>query len=118
MYVTAILKELTKVFLPRNLPSVLGKLRAFGFSDKACPLIISFLNNMKERGPLGPQYSDWDYIVRGVPQRVILNPLLGIVFNNDIPGKRLDNFRQSLFCGYSERHSCYFRLIYRNLAYP
>ena len=56
-YVTAILMDLTKAFdcLPHSL--LLGKLSAYGLSDKSCSLVSNYLSNRKQQVKLGPHYS-------------------------------------------------------------
>ena len=53
-YVAAILMDLKKAFdcLPHSL--LLGKLNAYGLSDKSCSLVSNFLSNRKQRVKLGP----------------------------------------------------------------
>ena len=70
--------DLTKAIgcLPHNL--LLGKLRAYGLSDKSCSLINSNLSNRKQRMKLRPHYSEWADIVRGVPLGCILGLLLSM----------------------------------------
>ena len=55
-YVAAILMDLTKAFdcLPHSL--LLGKLSAYGLSDKSCSLVSNYLSNRKQRVKLGPHY--------------------------------------------------------------
>ena len=81
---TYILMDLTKAFdcLPHSM--LLGKLSAYGLSDKSCSLVSNYLSNRKQRVKLGPHYNEWTDIVRGVPQGSIIGPLLFNVFINDI----------------------------------
>ena len=76
--------DLSKAFdcLPHDL--LLGKLQAYGLSDKACSLISSYLSGRRQQVRLGPHYSDWCEIIKGVPQGSILGPLLFKIFVNDI----------------------------------
>ena len=52
----------------RNIHRYLGKLNAYGLSDKSCSLVSNYLSNRKQRVKLGPHYSEWADIARGVPQ--------------------------------------------------
>ena len=71
-YVAAILMDLTKTFdcLPHSL--LLGKLNAYGLSDKSSSLVSNYLSNREQRVKLGPHYSEWANIVRGVPKALLL----------------------------------------------
>ena len=69
-YVAAILMDLTNAFdcLPHSL--LIGKLSAYGLSEKSCSLVSKYLSNRKQRVKLGPHYSEWADIVKGVPPRL------------------------------------------------
>ena len=64
--------DLTKAFdcLPHSL--LLGKLNAYGLSDKSCSLVCNYLSNRKQRVKLGPHYSEWADIVKVPHQRLLL----------------------------------------------
>ena len=71
-YVAAILMELSRAFdsLPHD--PLLGKLRAYGLSDKACALIGSYLADRWQQVWPGAHCSEWSEIIKGVQQGSII----------------------------------------------
>ena len=75
-YVAAILMDLSKAFdcLPHDL--LLLKLKYYGLSDNALKLMESYLTNRKQCVKLGSAKSNFELILKGVPQESILGPVL------------------------------------------
>ena len=83
-HVAAILMDLSKAFdcLPHQL--VIAKLRAYGMSENASALILSYLSSRQQRVKLLNVKSEWACLQKGVPQGSIMGPLIFNVFMNDI----------------------------------
>ena len=47
---------------------LIAKLNAYGLSEHACNLIISYLENREQRVKIMGKHSDWATTNRGVPQ--------------------------------------------------
>ena len=75
-FVGTILMDLSKAYdcLPHDL--LVAKFEAYGIGKTDLNLIHNYLSNRKQRTKINSSYSDSYDIVRGVPQRSILGPLL------------------------------------------
>ena len=75
-----LLTDLSKAFdcTPHKL--VIAKLDAYGFDLKALTLVFNYLRNRKQSVKINSSYSHWSDLLFGLPQGLILGPLLFIIF--------------------------------------
>ena len=74
--------DLIKSFDTMNHDLLITKLEAYGFSTNALLFILSYLK--KQISKRNSSFSTWEEIIAGVSQGSILEPLLLIIFLNDI----------------------------------
>lgn len=83
-YVGILLMDMSKAFDSMLHALMIAKLKAYGFSDEACVMIISYLSDRHQRVKIGTHRSEWSLLEKGVPQGSILGPDLFNVFVNDL----------------------------------
>jgi len=75
--------DLTKAFNVIPIGLFIAKLKAYGYSDSACKLMLSYLTNRSQRVKISESVSQWAKPNKGVPQGSILGPLIFNIFMND-----------------------------------
>ena len=80
----ALLTDLSKAFDYLDHELLIVILNAYGFSLTASKLIHYYLSNRKQRTKINSSYSSWPKVIFGVPQGLILSPLLFNIFLIDL----------------------------------
>ena len=80
----AIITYLSRAFdgLPYRL--LTAKLHAYGVSNEACTLFLSYFYDRKQRVKIGSTYSDWRSTPKGAPQGSLFGPFSLNIFTNDL----------------------------------
>jgi hypothetical protein len=77
-----VLMDLSRAFhcIPYKL--FISELRAYGLSQSAYELFLSYYRDRKQRVKLGSVKSEWENVYKGAAQRSLMGPHSYIVFSN------------------------------------
>ena len=82
--VCVVLMNLSRSFDCIHYKLFISKLRAYGLSQSACELFLSYYRDRKQRVKLGRAKSEWENVYKGAAQGSLMGPQSYNVFTNDM----------------------------------
>ena len=83
-FVSTILMDLSKAYDCILYELLIAKLECYGLDEISLKLILNYLTHRKQRTKIGSSFISWFDIYIGVPQGLILRPLLFNIFINNL----------------------------------
>ena len=85
IHVRGIFLDVSKAFKKDWHKRFTYKLKSYGIYGNLLKLIENYLTDHKQRVVLSGQTSSWERVLSGVPQGLVLRPLLFLIYINNLP---------------------------------